>query len=91
MVFLVSLTKAKACNMVKTYDSKFPPSPNVNKVTESFDKSNNTDIFLYDIDIRERNALSTIKTFSIHSCIQRSQLHACAEPNSTCRLTQTKH
>ena len=32
--------------MVKTYESKFPPSPNLDKVTVSFDKLNNTDLFL---------------------------------------------
>ena len=32
--------------MVKTYESRFPPSPNLDKVTVSFDKLNNTDLFL---------------------------------------------
>ena len=32
--------------MVKTYGSRFTPSPNLAKVTVSFDKLNNTDLFL---------------------------------------------
>ena len=32
--------------MVKIYESRFPPSPNIGKVTVSFDKLNNTDLFL---------------------------------------------
>ena len=32
--------------MVKTYESRFPPSPNLDKVTVSFDKLNNSDLFL---------------------------------------------
>ena len=32
--------------MVKTYESRFPPSPNLDKVTLTFDKLNNTDLFL---------------------------------------------
>ena len=32
--------------MVKTFESTFPPSPDADKVTVSFDKSNNTDLFL---------------------------------------------
>ena len=32
--------------MVKTIQSSFPPSPNFDRVTESFDKLNNTDILL---------------------------------------------
>ena len=31
--------------MVKTYESKFPPSPNLGKVTVCFKKLNNTDIY----------------------------------------------
>ena len=31
--------------MVKTYESGFPPSPNLDKVALSLDKLNNTDIF----------------------------------------------
>ena len=30
--------------MVKTYKSRFPPSPNLDKVTVSFDKFDNTDL-----------------------------------------------
>ena len=33
--------------MVKTYESRIPPSPNLDKVTVSFDKLNNTDSFLH--------------------------------------------
>ena len=33
-------------SMVKTYESEFPPSPNIDKVTVSFDKLNKTDLFL---------------------------------------------
>ena len=32
--------------MLKTYDSRFTPSPNLDKVTVSFDELNNTDLFL---------------------------------------------
>ena len=32
--------------MVKTFESCIPPSPNLDKVTVSFDKWNNTDLFL---------------------------------------------
>ena len=32
--------------MVKACESRFPPSPNLEKVTVSFDKLNNTDLFL---------------------------------------------
>ena len=32
--------------MVKTYESRFPPSPNFDKITVCFDKLNNTDLFL---------------------------------------------
>ena len=32
--------------MVKTYESRFPPSPNLGKVTVSFDKLNNSYLFL---------------------------------------------
>ena len=32
-------------NMVKTCESWIPPSPNLDKVTVSFDKLNNTDLF----------------------------------------------
>ena len=32
--------------MVKTYESRFPPSHNLGKVTVSFDKFFNTDLFL---------------------------------------------
>ena len=32
--------------VVKTCESWIPPSPNLDKVTESFDKYNNTDLFL---------------------------------------------
>ena len=31
--------------MVKTYKSRFPPSPNFDKVTVSFDMLNKTDLF----------------------------------------------
>ena len=31
--------------MVKTYESRFPPSPDLDKVTVSFEKLNNTDLF----------------------------------------------
>ena len=31
--------------MVKTYESRFPPSSNLGKVTVSFDKLINTDLF----------------------------------------------
>ena len=31
-------------SMVKTNESRFPPSPNLKKVTVSFDKLNNTDL-----------------------------------------------
>ena len=31
--------------MVTTYESRFPPSPNLDKVTRSFDKLNNTNLF----------------------------------------------
>ena len=33
--------------MVNTYESRFPPSHNLNKVTVSFDKLNNTDLYLH--------------------------------------------
>ena len=32
--------------MVKTYESWIPPSPTLDKVTVSFDKLNNTDLFI---------------------------------------------
>ena len=32
--------------MVKTCESRFPPSPNLDKVTVRFDKVNNADLFL---------------------------------------------
>ena len=32
-------------DMVKTYESRFPPSPNLDKVTVSFDKLNNSYFF----------------------------------------------
>ena len=32
--------------MVKTNESRLPPSPNLDKVTVSYDKLNNTDLFL---------------------------------------------
>ena len=32
--------------MVKTYESRFPPSPNLDKVTVSFDMLINTDLYL---------------------------------------------
>ena len=32
--------------MVKTHGSSFPPSPNLDIITVSFDKLNNTDVFL---------------------------------------------
>ena len=32
--------------MVKTYESSFPPSPNSDKISVSFDTLNNTDLFL---------------------------------------------
>ena len=32
--------------MAKTYEFRFPPSPNLDKITLSFDKLNNTDLFL---------------------------------------------
>ena len=35
----------KLISMVKTYESRFPPSPNLDKVTVSFDKLINTDLF----------------------------------------------
>ena len=31
--------------MVKTYESWIPPSPNLDKVTVTFDELNNTDLF----------------------------------------------
>ena len=33
--------------MVMTFDNSFPPSPNLDKVTLSFDKLNNTDMFVF--------------------------------------------
>ena len=33
-------------SMVKTFESRIPPSPNLDKATVSFDKLNNTDLFL---------------------------------------------
>ena len=39
--------------MVKTIQSSFPPSPNFDRVTESFDKLNNTDILLANEQIKE--------------------------------------
>ena len=32
--------------MVKTYESSFPPSPNLDKISVSFDTLNNTYLFL---------------------------------------------
>ena len=32
--------------MVKTYESRIPPSPNLDKVTVSFEKLINTDLFV---------------------------------------------
>ena len=36
----------KTTFIVKTYESGFPPSHNLDKVTVSFDKLNNNDLFL---------------------------------------------
>ena len=38
--------KHKSSSMVKTYESRFPPSPNLDKAKVNFDKLKNTDVFL---------------------------------------------
>ena len=47
-VFIFATTKGQITiwnNMVKTYESRIPPSTNLDKVTLSFDKLNNPDLF----------------------------------------------
>ena len=38
-------------NMVKTYESRFPPSSYLDKVTVSVDKLNNTGLFLQILEV----------------------------------------